>query len=565
MKLKISQLKLPIDHTKEDMQKAIAKALNISSSISLIQYKIIRKSLDARKKPNLYYVYAVVVDISDKTNNPFIKSIQSKKKDVSNIQIYNEIKYIIPKLNMEDSTMDGFNRPVIIGAGPAGLFCGYLLAKAGLKPIIIERGQDVESRIKDVEAFWNGKSLNTESNVQFGEGGAGTFSDGKLNTQVKDKDGRIQFVLETLVEHGGPESILYEQKPHIGTDILTLVVKNIRLSIEGFGGEVRFNSRLIDFETTVDKFHLKIARNSLKQPTNYHVMSTNYLILAIGHSARDTFEMLYSKGIPMRSKAFAVGVRIEHKQELINYSQYGTAKDVNKYVDLPSASYKLAEQLDNGRGVYSFCMCPGGYVVDASSEREHLAINGMSYSNRGSDNANSAIVVTVTPDDFNSDHPLSGVEYQRTLEEKAYKAGDGRIPIQRFQDYCNNQKSRELGEVRSCTKGNWQFGNLQDVFADEINQSIQDGIKRMDKKIEGFANPDAILSGVESRTSSPVRILRNENYESDVKGIYPCGEGAGYAGGIMSAAMDGLKVAEAIISQYEQGRQKSRPSTAMHT
>lgn len=554
--LKLSQIKLPVTHNFDDLHTKILGVLKISSD-ELISYQVIRKSLDARKKPNLYYVYTVVVNIGLKAGNPLEKGhgLTSNKflsKLPIYVEIYTEIKYNVPAPVSSDSNNI---RPIIIGAGPAGLFCGYLLAKCGFNPIILERGADVDQRIKDVESFWREGQLNLNSNVQFGEGGAGTFSDGKLNTLVKDKSGRNKFVLETLVDHGAPQAILYEQKPHVGTDILANVVKNIRKSIVKLGGEVRFNTRLIGIDSS-EYDNGNENSSSSKKDGNINIMalnefhnkinlSTNHLILAIGHSARDTFEMLYDNNIPMEAKAFAVGVRIEHNQELINISQYGTI-----YPDtLPAASYKLAEQLDNGRGVYSFCMCPGGYVVNASSEGDMLAINGMSYSDRGSNNANSAIVVTVTPNDFPSNHPLRGVAFQRELESKAYEIGDGKIPVQKLGDYCNNSLSIDFGSIKPNLKGDWKFANLKDIFPEEINKSLEEGILRMGNKIKGFSHDDAILSGVESRTSSPVRIIRNEAYESEIKGIYPCGEGAGYAGGIMSAAMDGLKVAEAILQK----------------
>ena len=434
------------------------------------------------------------------------------------------------------------NKPIIIGFGPAGMLCAYLLAQHGYKPLVFERGSSVEERTHDITTFWETGVLNTQSNVQFGEGGAGTFSDGKLNTLVKDEYGRNKKVLEIFVENGAPKDILYSNKPHIGTDILVDVVRNMRNRIIEWGGEIHFHSQFIDFEIKDDKtVSLTVLTPNATQ--NY---DTDNLVLAIGHSARDTFELLYHKKLPIIAKPFAVGVRVEHKQSTINNLQYGE----NSPYQLPAAAYKVTANLPNGRGVYSFCMCPGGYVVNASSEEGYLAVNGMSYHARDGINANSAIIVTVSPNDYKSEHPLAGVAFQRMLEKKAFEIGNGKIPVQTFGDFCLNKKSEKLGSVQPQCKGAYSLANVREIFSDEIAASIELGIKTFDKQLNGFSDTDTIISGVESRTSSPIRITRNDDLQVDDSNIYPCGEGAGYAGGIMSAAMDGIKVAEKIASKY---------------
>ena len=526
--IKITQLKLQIEHKKEDLERKVGKLLQIPSS-KLYGIEILKRSLDARKTPLMYnYQLGVFADGEEK----IVKKI--KNKDVS---LGNLVKYRFP--NMGEDALN--EPPVIIGAGPAGLFCAYMLAKAGFRPILLERGEGVEERQKKVDHFWATGELDTQSNVQFGEGGAGTFSDGKLNTLVKDNHGRSRFVLKTFVEFGAKDDILYESKPHIGTDILIDVVRNMRNEIIKLGGEIRFNSQVMDF---------KIENNEIAAvQVNYEQwFETKTVVLAIGHSARDTFEMLLERKVPMRSKAFAVGVRMEHPQTLINENQYG--KD---YPDsLPAAAYKLTRKVADERGVYSFCMCPGGYVVNASSEEGMIAVNGMSYNARAGENANSAMIISVRPEDFGSDEPLAGVEFQRKLERAAYREGQGKIPVQLFGDFCKNQISKELGAIQPNTKGEWIFGNVRSIFPENLAAGLEEGIKGCEKLIPGFAREDALLLGVESRTSSPVRIERdNDSLESEIAGLYPCGEGAGYAGGIMSAAMDGIKVAEAIALKFK--------------
>lgn len=434
-----------------------------------------------------------------------------------------------------------------------------MLARAGYRPVILERGEDVDSRRKRVDEFWKTGNLDVRSNVQFGEGGAGTFSDGKLNTLVKDPLMRNRLVLEIFCEFGADPSILYDSKPHIGTDVLSGIVKAMRQEIVRLGGQVRFCCQVTDLVTEGGQIcGVKVRQQERKPDENAEeneddklqekeeFLPAQAVILAVGHSARDTFSMLEEKKIPMDAKSFAVGLRIQHPQPLINLSQYGREKAGS----LGAASYKLTRQTSTGRGVYSFCMCPGGYVVDASSEKGHLAVNGMSYHARDGKNANSALIVTVTPEDFPEAGPLGGVAFQRSLEKLAYQAADGRIPVQLYEDYRAGRMSRQLGEIEPQMRGRWAFGNLREVMPEKLNLALLEAMEGFGQMIRGFDRPDALFAGIESRTSSPVRIWRNEEMESKVRGLYPCGEGAGYAGGITSAAMDGVKVAEAIVRRF---------------
>lgn len=535
--LRINQLKLQHNHTEKELYQAAAKALKTDIS-EIKELSIQKKSLDARKKPDIFAVYAVDVVLSQEER--ILK--RCKNKNVTPIV---RKTYCFPKAGTKELR----HRPVIAGSGPAGLFCAYELALHGYRPILIERGAPVEERIRCVEEFWETGKLSPVTNVQFGEGGAGTFSDGKLNTMVKDKERRGQEILNIFRDHGAPEEICYLNKPHIGTDVLAKVVKSIREDIIAHGGEVRFYTQFVGFESDAEGALCSVTLKDTSTPEgSTETLETNLLILAIGHSARDTFAMLYEKGISMEAKSFAVGVRIEHPQALINQAQYGcTGPDAG----LPAADYKLTEQLENGRGVYSFCMCPGGYVVNASSEEGRLAVNGMSYHDRAGKNANSAIVVTVSKEDYGDGTPLSGVEFQRRLEEAAYRAGNGCIPVQYFKDFCRNQPSSHAADQTPQMKGRYAFGDVRNIFPEEISSSIEQGIKAFDRRIHGFANDEAVLSGVESRTSSPIRITRNDKLTGSVDGLYPCGEGAGYAGGITSAAMDGMKIAEIIAKTYK--------------
>lgn len=527
--LKVTGIKLHINHTDEDLLKKIADELKVRLK-DIKEYKIIRKSIDARKG-QVKYIYSVNVLVKNEIDIIGKKYIINNK----NIMSTNEKKYIFPKPGNKKMNYS----PIIVGSGPAGLFCAYELALMGYKPILIERGEDVDKRESSVNNFWNLGVLNTESNVQFGEGGAGTFSDGKLNTLVNDKEGRNQFVLETFHKFGAPEEITYDSKPHIGTDILKDVVKNMRNAIIEAGGQVKFGTKLTNIFYT---------NNSINEIEINHSdrISCETLVLAPGHSARDTFKMLKDNMIYMEPKSFAVGIRIEHPQKMINMNQYG----VEYYDKLPAAPYKLAGKSSTGRNVYSFCMCPGGYVVNASSEEKMTAVNGMSYSKRDSGNANSALIVNVAPEDFAGNGPLSGLEFQRNLEKAAYNLGNGKVPIQLYEDFKLRRPSGSLGDVIPCIKGNYELSDISTVFPEYIYKSLVDGIEFFSGKIKNYNRKDAVLAGVESRTSSPLRINRDESFQCNISGIYPCGEGAGYAGGITSAAMDGMKVAEAIITDY---------------
>lgn len=542
--IRISQLKLNIRHTEADLRTKICRLLCIREDM-LISYARKKQSLDARKKPQLFYVYTI--DVLVKNEKDIKKRLQRKKS--ANILFQPEIKrYSLSASGIKPPA----HRPVIIGTGPAGLFCGYELARLGYRPILLERGASVEERKKDVEKFWASGDLNPESNVQFGEGGAGTFSDGKLNTLVNDPHGRNDRVLSIFVENGAPEEILYQSKPHIGTDILAETVRNMRKYIISRGGEVRFHSKVTDLVITREEgggklSALKVYGNK-ETESNTEVLEAEIAVLAVGHSARDTFSMLKDHKIPMEAKSFAVGVRMEHPQEMINLAQYGVSHDP----DLPAAAYKLTANLPEGKGVYTFCMCPGGYVVNASSEEGRLAVNGMSYHARDGLNANSAVVVTVSPNPASNNgyDPLYGMEFQRRLEEAAYRVGGGKIPVQLFGDFQKNRPSKGPGEINPQMKGGYTWGNVRAVFPEELAKAIEEGVLSFGKRLKGYSRPDAVVSGVESRTSSPVRILRDASFQSTVKGLYPCGEGAGYAGGITSAAIDGLKIAQAIAEEY---------------
>ncbi len=529
--IRITQLKLPLGHTEEDLRNAIAKALRVASH-KIEGYSIAKKSIDARRE-DIKYIYTVEVSmrLSGKENEELFIS-KSRNPNISTVQV--EHYSFCPR-----GTQSLAHRPIVVGTGPAGLFTAYLLAKHGYQPLVVERGEEVRKRVESVEHFWSSGALKPESNVQFGEGGAGTFSDGKLNTLVKDANHRYRLVMETFVSFGAPSDILYLNKPHIGTDQLRNVVENMRKEIISLGGEVRFGTKLTDLVTEGGVLKAVILDDEEQIPCEV-------LILAIGHSARDTFSLLTKHKLFLSPKPFAIGLRIEHKQSLISQVQYG-----NRYQELPAADYKLTHQTKGGRGVYSFCMCPGGFVVNASSEPGHLAVNGMSNYLRNEENANSAIVVTVQPEDFGQEGPLAGVAFQRQLEHAAYQAGRGAVPVQLFGDLLNNRDSVTIGNVTPNIKGAYRLTNLQHCLPKDILEALKEGILAFDQKIKGFGADDAVLAGVESRTSSPVRIHRDEFFEANIKGIYPCGEGAGYAGGITSAAIDGIKVFEAIAGRYK--------------
>ncbi|NUU97662.1 NAD(P)/FAD-dependent oxidoreductase [Marinitoga sp. 1138] len=529
--LRINNIKLSIDHQDEDIKKEIAKKLNISSK-EIQEVRIIKRSIDARKKNDMiYFVYNVDFKVED----------EDKLKNNSLVMISPEKEYILPAQGEELLT----TRPIIIGSGPSGLFAGLILAEAGFEPIILERGKAVEERKKDVNLFWKKGVLNIESNVQFGEGGAGTFSDGKLNTLIKDKNNRIRKMLEEFVKAGAPEEIVYVNKPHIGTDKLEIAVKNIRKKIISLGGSVLFESKVTDIIIKNGKVKGVVVNGNEK-------IYSDVIILAIGHSARDTFELLFNKGITIKQKPFSIGVRIEHLKELIDKSQYG--KFYN-HPRLKAADYKLSHRAKNGRAVYTFCMCPGGYVVASASEENMVVTNGMSEFARDNVNSNSAILVSVEPSDYPSNHPLAGVEFQRNFEKKAYAISKSYYaPVQLFGDFLRNKKSVKFKAVKPSYKPGTIFYDINNIYPEYITDALKEGILAMGKKLRGFSSYDSLLTGVETRSSSPVRIERNENYESiSTEGLYPIGEGAGYAGGITSSAVDGIRVAESIIKRYKKG------------
>lgn len=529
--IRISQVKLPIRHTEADLLEKAAKLLRIKPE-EIRSLSIVKQSIDARKREEISYSY--VIDVAADREEALARRAKNR-----NIAVHKAAPYRFPPLGSEPLA----HPPVIVGTGPAGLFAGLMLARHGYNPILLERGKPVSERRAAVERFWAGEALDPNCNVQFGEGGAGTFSDGKLNTLVKDVSGRNGEVLKILADFGADPSIRYVSKPHIGTDVLGRVVEQIREEICRLGGQVRFDSLVTGFQMREDQ-----AGISGVEINGTEILPAEAVILAIGHSARDTFAMLRDMGVPMEPKAFAIGLRVQHPQEQIDEAQYG--REAARL--LGAASYKLTAQTSYGRGVYSFCMCPGGYVVDASSEPGRLAVNGMSNHARDGKNANSAIIITVTPADFGGDEGdvLRGVAFQRRLEERAWKLGQGRIPIQLYGDFRENRMSEGFGEVTPEIKGRYAFANLRELFSEELSGAFLEGMERFGRMISGFDRPDAILAGIESRTSSPVRIPRDEGLESQVRGLYPCGEGAGYAGGITSAAMDGIKAAEAIARRY---------------
>ena len=529
--IRITDIHLPVDYKENDLLNKICKSLKINKN-SIDKYTLFRRSIDARKKFDVHFIITVDVIVKGDENTVIAKA------KCKNAQITKPYEYKI-------DTVKNITPPVIVGAGPAGLFAGLILALSGAKPIIIERGCDVDKRTEDVNTFWLTGKLNTESNVQFGEGGAGTFSDGKLNTGTKDV--RARKVLIEFANHGAPEEILYNAKPHIGTDILKGTIKNIRKHIIELGGQVMFETKLVGINVKNDKVIGAIVEHN----NSKSVIECENLILAIGHSARDTFEEIYNMGLPIEQKSFSIGARIEHLREKIDRSQFG---DFAGNKNLGSAPYKLNVHLNSGRGVYTFCMCPGGTVVGASSEEGRLATNGMSNFARDEVNSNSALLVGVNPTDFKSEHKLAGMYLQREIEEKAFICGgkNYNAPVQRVGDFLNNKKSTAFGEVLPSYKPGTEFCKMDDCLPDYICNSMREALPLLNNRLKGFADNDALLTGVETRSSSPIRILRNEELESvKIKGLYPCGEGAGYAGGIVSAAVDGIKCAEKIIAKHK--------------
>jgi len=524
--IRISQIKVLLSEDEKTLWQKAAKILKIQPA-DILSLTIQKKSIDARKKPDVFYSYTV-----DVTVNREDKILKKNRDNKVTLVTEKPFVFAVP------DDIDKNKKIAIIGMGPAGLFCGYMLAKHGFKPVIYERGKKVEERLLDVERFWKEGVLSPDSNVQFGEGGAGTFSDGKLNTLVKDKTGRNREVLKIFVENGAPEEILYDNKPHIGTDILMDVIKNMREKMLSWGATIFYESKVTDFVMENQVLKGLVVNDS-------NIVDVDKAVLAIGHSARDTFQVLHDKNIPMETKSFAVGFRVQHPQKYVDKNQYGFVEH-----NLPAAPYKVTARTSKDRGVYSFCMCPGGYVVNASSEQEMCAINGMSYSKRDSGVANSAIVVQVNPSDYGCEGVLSGVHFQRQLERKAYELGKGNVPIQYYKDFTGKSKESHFinKPFEPKIKGGFAFADLRSVFSSEINEAFEEGMEHFGKIFPGFSDDYVLLAGVESRTSSPVRILRDDSLQSKVQGLYPCGEGAGYAGGITSAAMDGILVAQMLVN-----------------
>ena len=554
--IRISQLKLPCGHSEADLEEKIRKTIKLKDR-DTVRYRIRKHSIDARKKPQLFDIYTVDADL--KMGIKAERKLAAKLRN-RNIAVVEESGYQFPPAGGEKMN----TRPVVIGAGPAGLFCALMLAEHGYRPILLERGRCVEERAKDIDRYWESGKLDPSSNVQFGEGGAGTFSDGKLNTQINDKTGRSEKVLQVFTEAGAPEDIRYESKPHIGTDLLRVVIPAIRNRILAAGGDIRFEAQVTDLVIEDGSVRALVLADGRK-------LRTDTVVLAPGHSARDTIASLFQRGVPMEPKAFAVGLRVSHPQSLIDRAQYGVwEREEMRELGLSAAPYKLTAKAASGRGVYSFCMCPGGYIVDASSEPSRIAVNGMSEHARGSGRANSAIVCTVGPEEYGTEHPLSGMYFQQELEEKAYRIGQGAIPVQRYIRMKENFEKRRNGEPVPadspdpyltshdlCIRGRWTPADLSELLPRALTADFIEGMEEFDHKIPGFAGEEAFAAGIESRTSSPVRIPRGEDLQSRIRGLYPCGEGAGYAGGIMSAAMDGIRVAEAIRMRFAEPDDKN--------
>ncbi len=516
--IRLNGIKLSLNSAEEELYKIACNMLHIRRE-EIKKLTIYKKAIDARDKNNIHFVYTLDLEINNESR--FKSRILDDNIEEKNVQIKRRSN----------------QRPVIVGAGPAGLFAALTLAEAGVKPIILEQGKQVEERKKDVELFWETGKLNTLSNVQFGEGGAGTFSDGKLTTQIKNP--LCRKVLEEFVSCGSPKEIMYDAKPHIGTDKLTQVVKNIRKKIESLGGEFLFNDKLVD---------ITIENDTIKGINCSKAIETDTVVLAIGHSSRDTFEMLYNKGINMVKKPFSVGVRIEHLQSMIDNSQYGDFAGNSK---LKPADYKLVYHGEDNRSAYTFCMCPGGTVVAAASEEGTVVTNGMSTYNREGLNSNSGLLVSVFPEDFKDESPLAGMYFQRDLEQKAFIAGGKtyNAPAQLVGDFLKGEVSNKLGEVKPTYTPGITFANFDNILPEFVTTTIKEALVDFDKKIKGFSSNDSLLTGIETRSSSPVRILRDDKYVSNIKGVYPCGEGSGYAGGIMSAAVDGIKCGRAILEK----------------
>jgi uncharacterized FAD-dependent dehydrogenase len=526
--IRIAGIKLSLDQEPVDLGPAISKKLRIVPA-DLIDYRIVRQSLDARQPANIHFVYTVDVQVRNEAG--ILKQTRDRNVTRTPAKMYPRITAGTNRLR---------DRPVVVGTGPAGLFAGLTLARGGYRPLLLERGGDVDSRVAAVARFWETGLLDTDSNVQFGEGGAGTFSDGKLTTLIRDP--RCGQVLDELVQAGAPAEIIYTHRPHIGTDILREVVKNIRQTIIDLGGEVRFNSQVTGLKLKGDGIQGVMVNHGLE-------INAGVVVLAVGHSARDTMAMFHGHGIAITTKSFSVGVRVEHPQTLINQAQY---KGFAGHPRLGAADYKLAYHSPSGRSAYTFCMCPGGVVVAAASETGGVVTNGMSYHARSGTNANSALLVGVTPADFGSEHPLAGIEYQRRWEKLAFQAGGGayRAPAQLVGDFISGQPSSGLGEVIPTYSRGVTPADLSDCLPEYVTATLREALLNFETKLKGFALGDAVLIGVETRSSAPLRIVRNPGGEAPVKGLYPAGEGAGYAGGIISSAVDGIRVAESIIAGF---------------
>ncbi len=525
--IRVRDLPLPLDGDMEQLKKRAARVLNIRPG-QIQAMSVARQSIDARNKSDVHYVYTV--DVTVEREQAVVRGADSRKA-----ALYAPEHYVFPEVKTKLS-----HPPVVVGMGPGGLFAALFLARAGLAPIVLERGRPVDERTRDVERFWTGGGLDPVSNVQFGEGGAGTFSDGKLTTGTHD--GRIGAVLETLVRHGAPEDVVWSHKPHIGTDVLRQVVKSIRQELISLGCDVRFESRLCGVKTGTDG----VESITVEDKKGRYELECKALILAPGHSARDTFRMLEQAGVPMEQKPFAVGVRIEHSQQAVSLRQYGPA-----WEQLPPSDYKLACHLPNGRSAFSFCVCPGGQVVAAASEQGQLVTNGMSLRARDGANINGGFLVGVGPADFPGGDPLAGVRFQERWEQAAFQLGgeNWSAPAQLVGDFLAQRPSAGQGRITPTYRPGVTWTRMEGCLPGYVTDTLRDAIPLLDRKLRGFADPEAVLTGVETRSSSPVRITRDETYQSALRGLYPCGEGAGYAGGIVSAAVDGIRVAEAVAAK----------------